>query len=381
MIEINLLNRLFSEGDKNIKKTVNIYINARFISRPVTGVERYAIELVKAIDELIEQGILKGYQFILIAPKHIKADLKLKNIKLKQVGLFKGHLWEQTDLPFAVKNSFLLNLCNTGPAFKRNQLVTIHDASVYTFPQAYSLFFRTWYKMIFKLLAIFSKRIITVSLFSLNELVKYCKISPSKIYYIHEGKEHILYFAREPEILERLDLQKRPYVLAVSSFNPNKNFESIIRAIKIIGEADFDIVIAGGINSKVFRHSNLSMPLHVKVTGYVSDSELKTLYENAHCFIYPSFYEGFGLPPLEAMACGCPVIVSNTASLPEVCENAALYCDPYDPADIAAKIKQVMNEPDLRNKLRELGLSRAGELSWDKSAEALIKQINEIINK
>ena len=105
--------------------------------------------------------------------------------------------------------------------------------------------------------------------------------------------------------------------------------------------------------------------------GYVSDGELRALYENAVCFVFPSLYEGFGLPPLEAMHCGCPVIVSRCASLPEICGDAALYCDPNDPADLAAQIRVLAQSPSLRTELREAGLARVQRFTWKQSANCL----------
>lgn len=113
--------------------------------------------------------------------------------------------------------------------------------------------------------------------------------------------------------------------------------------------------------------------------GYVSDAELRALYEHAACFVYPSFYEGFGLPPLEAMACGCPVIVSNAASLPEVCGDAALYCNPCSPEDIAEKISLLMADPRLREDLRQKGLERAKQFTWEKCARETFAIIEKVL--
>src|SRR5207253_1940106 len=123
------------------------------------------------------------------------------------------------------------------------------------------------------------------------------------------------------------------YVLAVGSLTPNKNFNGVVRAATLLGDLDCKIVAAGGANTRVFNGVALADDALI-MAGYVTDGELHALYENAACFIFPSFYEGFGLPPLEAMHCGCPVIVSDRASLPEVCGEAAVYCDPDDPADM-----------------------------------------------
>ena len=109
-----------------------------------------------------------------------------------------------------------------------------------------------------------------------------------------------------------------------------------------------------------------SLPSHVRAIGYVSDAQLRALYESAACFVYPSFYEGFGLPPLEAMCCGCPVLASGTASMPEVCADAALYCDPNSPEDIAAKLQQLMSDRTVRDDLRAKGRRRAAEFSWER---------------
>ena len=107
----------------------------------------------------------------------------------------------------------------------------------------------------------------------------------------------------------------------------------------------------------------------------MTDGELRALYESATCFVFPSFYEGFGLPPLEAMHCGCPVVVSDRAALPEVCGSAAVYCDPDDPADIAKQLRLVLTSPTLRSELRAAGIERARQFSWRKSAA----QLNELL--
>jgi glycosyltransferase involved in cell wall biosynthesis len=117
----------------------------------------------------------------------------------------------------------------------------------------------------------------------------------------------------------------------------------------------------------------------VYTAGYVTDPELRALYENAACFVYPSLYEGFGLPPLEAMSCGCPTLVARAASLPEVCGDAALYCDPRDPASIAQQIRCLVDDTSRRADLRARGLARAREFSWDRSAGTLLKLVDDVI--
>jgi len=141
---------------------------------------------------------------------------------------------------------------------------------------------------------------------------------------------------------------------------------------------DYDVVLTGTTNSRIFRNAVPEVPSRVRHLGYVSDGELRALYEGAACFLYPSLYEGFGLPPLEAMACGCPVVVSRSGSLPEVCGDAALYCDPLDPADIARATSSVVGSPTLRSELASLGIQRAKHFTWEQTARNLMTVIEEV---
>ncbi len=353
---------------------MNIFINARFLSQPLTGVQRYATEFVKALDNLIETGQIDKtkYSFVLLGPKNIKSELNLKHIPIKKIGILTGHLWEQFELPFYAKNGLLLCLCNTGAIFKRNKIVVIHDAQVFALPQNYSFAFRLWYKLLFPILGRFVKQIITVSSFSRSELIKYCKFNPKKIQVIYEGKEHILSITPDKSIFKKNVIGDKPYILAVSTMSKNKNFNSIVQAIENRKQLDFDMLIVGGKNSHVFGQTQIALPDFVKRLGYVSDGELRVLYEHASCFVYPSLYEGFGLPPLEAMACGCPVIVSNAASLPEVCGDAAIYCDPYSVEDIANKIELLLADKNLQQQMRLKGIERAKTFTWEKAAQQTI---------
>lgn len=359
-----------------------VYINGRFLTQRITGVQRFALEFVKALDKLIEvNDICLSFELVIMAPQNIINDIKLKNIKVIPVGRLKGHLWEQLELPFYSIDGFLVNLCNTGPLLKRKQIVTIHDAAVYSNPEGFTKTFIYWYKFLFKILSIVAPRIVTVSEFSRKELICYCKIRKNKIKVVSEGWQHIQRINADLDIFQKHNISPKKYILAVSSLNPNKNFQGIVKAIESLGDIGTDIVIAGGTNPKIFSSFNDSLPNSVKYIGYVTDEELKALYEEAIGFIYPSLYEGFGLPPLEAMACGCPVIVSNVASLPEVCGDAALYVDPYNPEDIAEKMKLLLSDDKLREELRRKGLERAKMFSWEKCAKETLKVIEEVLAK
>jgi glycosyltransferase involved in cell wall biosynthesis len=359
---------------------MRIYINARFLTQSITGVQRYAYEFVKALDALLEAGEIdpKAYQFILLSPKQVLYEPKLRHIKLKKIGFASGHLWEQTFLPIFTGGGWLINLCNTGPMMKRKQIATIHDTAVFVHPASFSLAFRLLYRLIQTSLGLFSRKIVTVSNFSKSQLIQHCHIEADKISIISGGKEHMLELETDERILTQHQLHSKRYVLAVSSMNPSKNFANIIRAIQLLQNADYEIVIAGGANTKVFGNVEIPSSDKVKLVGYVTDGELKTLYEHAACFIFPSFYEGFGFPPLEAMTCGSPVIVSLAASLPEVCGEASLYCNPYSPMDIAFQIERLMNDAGLRQDMRLKGLERVKQFTWQTCARRMFHVIEEV---
>lgn len=337
--------------------------------------QRYAIEVVKALDLLLDDNptLKSSFSFILLVPQKIKFNFNLKNISIKKVGALSGHLWEQIELPFYCKNGTLLCLCNTGPILIKKQYVTIHDAAVFANPRTFSHTFRGWYKTLLPLLSKRIKGIITVSNFSKNEIAKFLRIKKGKITVIYEGKEHIQKINGDKDYEEEITAYK-PYILCVSSLNPNKNFQGIIEAFKI-NAPQVNILIAGKNNSKVFKTIPHFSEEKILFLGYVDDSKLKTLYQNALCFVYPSFYEGFGLPPIEAMACGCPVIASNTSSIPEICKNAALYCDPYNAQDISHKIIEMVNNTNLQNRCRNNGYEVISTYTWSECANKIIRLI------
>jgi len=217
--------------------------------------------------------------------------------------------------------------------------------------------------------------------FSKSEIVRHLKIPADKIISIHHGREHIETISPDNSIIEREGLGQRPFLLAVSSLSLRKNFHAVLLAVEKLGSIDFDIVIAGGANPKVFGSRYVELPAHIRYLGYVTDRELKALYQHATAFIYPSLYEGFGLPPLEAMACECPVIVSDIPPHHEVCGDAAVYCNPNSPDDIARHILEVMTDQDLRHHLITAGQEQATIFSWKKTANLFFKVLDSLIHQ
>lgn len=354
-----------------------IFINGRFLTQNTTGVQRYACEVVKAIDALLsdEHSRWNGCEFILLAPPGASHFPGLRRVRTAVVGRLRGHLWEQMELSAYARSGFLLNLCNTGPVACRNALVTIHDASVFVVPEAYSWAFRSWYRLLLPALGRTARHILTGSEFSRVELQHHAGISGEKIKVIPLGADHMSSAPACMRVFQRLGLRRRQYALAASTQSPHKNFQGIARAIELLGGGDFELVVVGGVNTKVFKHNGVPDTDTYRAAGYVTDGELRALYEHASCFVYPSFYEGFGLPPLEAMACGCPVLVSRAASLPEVCGDAAIYCDPHDPANIAQHLSEIMGSRALQESLRQRGLDRVRAFTWSKTAGGVLDQL------
>jgi glycosyltransferase involved in cell wall biosynthesis len=359
----------------------SVAINARFLTRRATGVDRFARELIAVIDGWVGQQSEEstGLTFEVLVPTNIDAATRFfDNLSVRKVGTHRGQAWEQLDLPRAMRpGQWLLNLCNTAPVLVRRQVVAIHDASTVSVPYAYSIGFRLWYRLLMPLLGWRARRIVTVSQFSREELARHFAISPARISLISESGEHITRCPGDPGVLHRFDLQTRPYILAVSSMAAHKNFELVLKASTMLPGVPFDIAIVGGNNSRVFGSLPGVHAERVKWLGYVSDAELRSLYESAVCFVFPSLYEGFGIPTLEAMHCGCPVIASDAASIPEVCGEAALYFDPRSAPALAQLLRRMLTDTALRQRLRELGFARASTYSWEIGARQLLKVCRE----
>lgn len=303
-----------------------IIINGRFLTQKISGVQRFAHEIIKELDEIVDKGKYK-----IIAPKNIiNKDLKLKNIEIEIIGYTKGHLWEQVELSYYVKKNKgkLINLCNTAPILNPG-VITIHDIQTKVHPEFFSKKFVFWYNLLHKFNIKNSDKLITVSEFSKNEILKYYNIPRNKIKVIYNGWQHMERIGFDEYILDKLKLKEKKYVLGVSSINPNKNFKYILELAKL--HLEYIFVIVGNKNSKVFKENSFEELKNLKWTGYISDEELKTLYKNAEIFIFPSLYEGFGIPPLEAMACGCKnIVVSNTSCFPEIYGDNINYLNPRE---------------------------------------------------
>lgn len=341
-----------------------MYINARFLTQAITGVQRFAIEISKQLKKL-------DSSICFVAPSNIIHNELADDLGVEIIGRFSGHLWEQTELPFYLKKKgrpLLLSMTNTAPLYYPNKVITIHDVAFERFPQTFSWKFRLLYKNLIPRLMRSCLSVVTVSEFSRTEI--------SEVYSYDKNKIKVVYNAVTEGFMPSVLQHQDKYILAVSSLNYQKNFQTLVNAFNYLDRNDVKLYIIGGFN-KNFANTSLIQDIeknkNVVFKGRVDDKELSRLYSNALCFVFPSFYEGFGIPPLEAQACGCPVLVSNAASLPEVCGNSALYFDPHRVEDVTKKIIELLGNKKLQNELREKGFENVKRFSWERSARKLFE--------
>lgn len=269
-------------------------------------------------------------------------------------------------------------------------VVTIHDCIHLRFPQylpnrlAYAYARASLWTAAHR-----SDRVLTVSEASKRDILRYFRIPPSKIDVIYNAiDERFGETPAEEEIArvrERYQLND-PFVLYAGNIKPHKNLERLIEAFHTLRRGGFEQVKLLIIGDEISKYAALRRAVHkyklhkhVRFFGFVPDRTLAALYRLAAVFVFPSLYEGFGLPPLEAMASGTPVITSNVSSLPEVVGDAAILIDPYEPDAIAEAMRRVLTEPALRDALRAKGLARVREFSWERSIARVREIYGEVL--
>lgn len=350
-----------------------IVVNARFLIQPITGVQRFAVEISLELKKILGDGVT------FVAPNRIIQSHFTNKFDVVTIGAHQGYLWEQWDLPRYLRkhgNPLLLCLCNTAPLYYKNKIVTVHDVAFMAYPQTFSKSFLYVYRFMIPRIMRSAKKVITVSEFSKSEIVKYYGINREKI--------DVVYNAVGADFRKKEDekLKKQKYILAVSSLNYRKNFLAVLKAFSILEKTDKEtaLYIIGDLKNTNFAGVDIEQykkDQRINFLGRVSDNELIRYYSNAAAFIYPSIYEGFGIPPLEAQRCGCKVIIADIPPLREVVADSGLYCNPYDVNDIANKMmSSITDSNDLSNK----GDTNSMRFSWKTSAEK-IKGIIEDISK
>lgn len=345
-------------------------INGKFLGERMQGIVRYAREITKELDLLVG-----GDTEVVIAVPPNAADIpQYKNIKAERLGKNTGVKWEQTDLRKYVKSdkgSVCVNLCNIAPLGVQPGITVIHDIMYKVNPSHFTTFrnkiSRLWHVFQYRYISKHEKAIITDSLYSKSDIEKHYPSAKGKVTVIPCGWQHILKCTPAADWKERYPfLEKDGYYFSLSTLAKNKNVKWIIETAR--NNPDMKFVLAG----KKYEADTVNLPENVYMVGFVSDEDVCALITNCRAFLFPSIYEGFGIPPLEAMALGAQAIVSNATCLPEIFGNSVHYIDPYD---YSVNLSELLNEPI------ESSETVLEKYSWRKSAEALYKLMTEIPEK
>jgi glycosyltransferase involved in cell wall biosynthesis len=328
--------------------TLEPCVNLRTLGSDVTGVQRYLLSLLPHLpSELIS----------------IKPSQPLQGIK--------GHLWEQLYLPTQLRGRLLWSPGNTGPLGVSRQVVTVHDAAPLDHPEWFERKFALWYSTLLPRLIRKVRAIITVSHFSKERIVQLTGVESERVHVISNGVDRRFRPVDSKTAkgaLRRLGLTD-PYILFVGSLEPRKNLKLLWETWPQ-GNFDGATLAVAGATGQIFRKFQIdSVPKGVHLLGRVEDDLLPALYSGATGFVYGSTYEGFGLPPLEALACGCPVAVSDIPAHREVCGRSVLYFDPFSPKDLLSKLEDLLRlDSAQRASIGEQGLRRAALYSWETAA-------------
>jgi len=351
-------------------------VNGRFLTQKATGVHRYAFEICNKLHEM-------NVDFYVAAPKEINPDYKF-DFKIKLFGSLSTHLWEQISLPRYLKqngNPLLISFSGCGPLNYNNQIITIHDVSHERHPEWFSKNYCHYYGYMMPRIGKKAHAVLTVSEFSKQEIVETLNINPDKIHVIHSNVPFHTKPTDDQILNYKHDENAEKYILTVSSMDPRKNFVRLVEAFNNIKDKSIKLYIIG-MQFKAFNTPDLQKLIsdNVVLPGYIDDDELQKMYQNALFSIYPSLYEGFGLPPLESMTYGCPVIAADISALREVSGDAVLYADPYNISDLTDKMNILATDEELRNSLRIKGVSQIKKYSWQKSAKQVYELAKQFTN-
>lgn len=364
-----------------------IGLNGRFLVAQRTGVQRSAYRLFRSV---ISRGT--RFNFVLftgesekLAPEWNQPHVRIVASSLSHNRILMNHLWEQFILPRLARQArvkLLHSPANLAPLLFRGQsIVNIHDLCFLIEPSWFSVSFRMIYSWLVPRIARRATCIITNSNHSKNDILQHLGAPIHKV--------RLSYWAVEPLFKGSIVPlpQREDRILFVGSLEPRKNLAGLLQAYNrfrsAFPEARTRLSVVGCENP-LFADASYDLGVHageVEFLGYLSDRELAELYRTSRMLVYPSFYEGFGFPPLEAMANGTPVVTSRTSSLPEVVGDAALLVDPHHVDEIAEAIGSIFSSPSLAQKLSERGLIQAAQFSWSKTADHVLSIYDELVKE
>lgn len=372
-------------------ETLRIGLNATCIHSTSSGLGVVTAQISRAFLNLLDENLsiyTHSHQLKKLDPSRIKLVSRLVSPDLKTLGHFNRLIWCQFGLPARLRKDRVQILYSTveeGILWGRfPQVITCHDILPLLYPEMYPRK-KYAFRHILPIQLNAASVVICDSENSRKDLRDWFGLQEKEVRVVPIGLDHTNYEPKiEPLIKEKYGLEK--YLLYVGEFRPYKNLERALEAFSRLNLHDYKFVFAGKKDDlfyPVLREKvvNLNLQDRVVFTGYFPSEDLPYLYSSASLFVFPSLYEGFGMPPLEAMACGCPVVCSNAASLPEVCGEAAIYVDPYNIDSIATGIAHLLNDSILWERMKRVGLERAKRFSWDRTARQVINILYETMDK
>lgn len=342
-------------------------INGRFLSAPKMGVARVAYELVLALDSHLARTGAIAADWELVHQEGVVPP-NLEVIRRVVLSGPAGTLWEQTALAKHARGRLLINLANSAPVFHSNNLILFHDTQTRDSPQSYTRAFRTWYRAMQPLVARRAVGVMTVSQHSAARLSMHRLSGRNPIELIPNGLDHILR-AIPPSNVPAI---RGRFVLAMSSAQPHKNMPFLYDVLSDPRLQHVTLVLVGE------APVGTSLPRNTIQLGRIDDGMLRALYERADLFLYPSVTEGFGLPPGEAMLCGCPVVSSNAGALGQVYAGAAELLEPCNREEWVATVDRLLNDASERKELGARGRARASQMTWDRSATILLELVERL---
>lgn len=356
-------------------------INGDFVTLQPTGVARYAKEVTQALDALFAEDhpLTKDLELDIVAPRDPRDTLHLQAIPLRIVREFRyprlPQVWVQTQLPWHV-NGGLLSFCNLAPIVSRKHIACIHDLHTRIMPESYGRLFRWAHRIVLPIIGRRAELITTVSALSREHLIRFDVARSEKIVVTGNGCDHVERWRPE---LSRLQLKPdRPFIVFLGRQQKYKNLSLVLQISRPLNEMGIDIYMAGDLDEATLAAYTTEKPQNLRLLGRITDDDFARVLSQALCLILPSRIEGFGLPAIEAMKLGCPVIASSAPALPEVCGDAALLVHPDDGPGWVAAISNVRTNIQLRRTLIDKGYRRARTYSWRRIGELYLKLMAKI---
>lgn len=356
-----------------------VYFNGKFYSGALNGVHRTADRLIREVDALCAQGEAQVLDLRLLLPSRPNWAPEFAVVRKTVQRLGHHQAWEQFVLPLRAADGVLVNLANLAPLAHGRKLSMIHDAQFLISPESFPLKVSLGYRLLTPLIARTSARVLTVSEYARDSLAAFGVSPHRRTEVIYNGADHILEPAPDLAVLARLGLEEGAYALLFGTPAVYKNLQVAFAAFDP-GLKGVRLVVVGG-GPEVMAAAGLHPPPGVVYAGKASDGELRALYAHALCLLFPSRTEGFGLPPAEAMTCGCPVVAAPAGAMPEVCRDAALYADVFDPAGWAAQVRALRDQPRLRRAKVKAGLARAADFTWRRAGLRLLREIERLARR